>query len=217
MIAAGRFGDIFGRRGILQLGIALFTVFSVVAALAPGVEVLIAGRGLMGIGAALILPATLALIPPQFSGRDQLTAFGVWQAVAWGGQAIAPAIGGIITDTLGWSWLFWINLPLGVTAYPAHPGLHAGIRATPRRSRRIDWVGAGDHRDGASSPCCTPCTDGPSAGWSSPLDPRAVRRGRRSRGGLGVQVERHVKDPLVDLALFRLRAYDGALLGQPRR
>jgi MFS family permease len=61
---------------------------SIVAALPGGVGVLIVGRGLMGAGAAMILPATLALIPPQFSGKAQLTAFGVWQAVAWGGQAV---------------------------------------------------------------------------------------------------------------------------------
>ena len=85
VIAAGRFDDVFGRRRILQLGIVCFTAFSIVAALAPSVEVLIAGRGLMGIGAALILPATLALIPPQFSGRDQFTAFGVWRR--WPGAA----------------------------------------------------------------------------------------------------------------------------------
>ena len=81
----------------------------------------------MGVGAALILPATLALIPPQFSGRAQLTAFGVWQAVAWGGQAIAPAIGGVITDGPGWRWLFWINVPLGGHRVCDHPGRHAGV------------------------------------------------------------------------------------------
>jgi MFS family permease len=98
VIAAGKFGDVFGRRRMLELGIVLLAGFSVVAALAPDVGVLIAGRALMGVGAALILPATLALIPPQFSTAEQITAFGVWQAVAWGGQAVGPAIGGILTD-----------------------------------------------------------------------------------------------------------------------
>ncbi len=208
VIAAGRFGDIFGRRRILQLGIALFTVFSVVAALAPGVEVLIAGRGLMGIGAALILPATLALIPPQFSGRDQLTAFGVWQAVAWGGQAIAPAIGGIITDTLGWSWLFWINLPLGLTAFLLIRAFTPESRDA-KASRRIDWVGLVTIGIAVFA-LLYALTDGPSAGWSSPLI-LGLFAAAVVLAVVWVLVERHVKDPLVDLALFRLRAYDGAL------
>ncbi|MFD2416788.1 MFS transporter [Amycolatopsis pigmentata] len=69
VIAAGNFGDLFGRRRMLEAGLALLALFSVVAAVSPSAGVLVLGRGLMGIGAALVLPATLALIPPQFSGR----------------------------------------------------------------------------------------------------------------------------------------------------
>ncbi len=208
VIAAGRFGDVFGRRRILQLGIVCFTAFSIVAALAPGVEVLIAGRGLMGIGAALILPATLALIPPQFSARDQFTAFGVWQAVAWGGQAIAPAIGGVITDTLGWQWLFWINLPLGVAAFLI-------IRATTpesrddNASRHVDWVGLVTIGLAVFA-LLFALTDGPLRGWSSPLI-LGLFAATVILAVAWVFIERRVKDPLVDLSLFRLRPYDGAL------
>src|SRR6201999_3444437 len=140
VIAAGKFGDVFGRRRMLQLGIVLCAAFSVVAALAPGIGVLILGRGLMGIGAALILPATLALIPPQFSGRSQLVAFGAWQAVAWGGQAVGPAIGGAIADGLGWQWLFWINLPLCALALVVIRLLTPESR-DPGASRSVDWLG----------------------------------------------------------------------------
>ena len=101
----------------------------------------------MGIGAAAILPATLALIPVQFSGPAQLTAFGAWQAVAWGGQAVGPAIGGVITDTLGWEYLFWLNLPLAAVAVilirVATPGEQG------RRHVADDRLGgAGDDRAG---------------------------------------------------------------------
>lgn len=116
VIAAGRFGDVLGRRRMLLLGIATFGACSVVAALADGLPMLIVGRGLMGVGAALILPATLALIPPQFSGREQLTAFGIWQAVTWGGQAVGPAIGGVLTDALGWAWRALLTGPCLVVA-----------------------------------------------------------------------------------------------------
>ena len=208
VIAAGKFGDVFGRRAMLQLGIVVFAACSVVAALAPNAGVLILGRGLMGIGAALILPATLALIPPQFSGRDQLTAFGVWQAVAWGGQAVAPAIGGIITEGLGWAWLFWINVPLGIVTFLI-------IRMTtpesrdPQASSRIDWVGLVTIALAAFA-LLYALTDGPAAGWGSPLI-IGLFVASVVLVVVWVLVERKVAEPLVDLKLFRLRAYDGAL------
>jgi MFS family permease len=172
VIAAGKFGDIFGGRRVLMIGIVLFAGFSVVAALAQGLDVLIAGRALAGIGAAAILPATLALIPVQFSGASQLTAFGAWQAVAWGGQAVGPAIGGVITDSLGWSFLFWLNLPLAAVALDViriacrrttaphrqpgdepgfrrtqlPPGALAAERARVRRGRGGNADAAGDRR-----------------------------------------------------------------------
>ncbi len=209
VIAAGKFGDVFGRRRMLQLGIMLFALFSLVAALAPDVLLLITGRGLMGIGAALILPATLALIPPQFSGSAQLTAFGVWQAVAWGGQAVGPAIGGVITDGPGWRWLFWINLPLAALAFVV-------IRLTTPESRdpavssRVDWAGL-TTIGLAVFALLYALTDGPSAGWGSPL----VIGLLVATVALAIawyHIERRVREPLVDLRLFRLRAYDGALV-----
>ncbi len=208
VIAAGKFGDVFGRRRMLQVGILVFAGFSVVAALAPGPGALIAGRGLMGVGAALILPATLALIPPQFSGRDQLTAFGVWQAVAWGGQAVAPAIGGVITQTLGWAWLFWINVPLGIAAFLIIRAFTPESK-DPTASTRVDWVGLVTIALAAFA-LLYALTDGPAAGWASPLI-LGLFAATVLLVVLWVLVERHVREPLVDLTLFRLRPYDGAL------
>lgn len=208
VIAAGKFGDVFGRKAMLQLGIVTFAGFSIVAAVAPNAGMLIVGRGLMGLGAALILPATLALIPPQFSGKDQLTAFGVWQAVAWGGQAVAPAIGGVVTQDLGWPWLFWINLPLGLGAFVV-------IRVfTPESkdstaSSRVDWPGLVTI---ALAVFCLlyALTAGPDAGWGSTLI-LGLFAGAVILAVAWVLVERRVREPLVDLALFSLRPYDGAL------
>jgi EmrB/QacA subfamily drug resistance transporter len=208
VIAAGRFGDVFGRRRMLQLGIVAFCASSIVAGLAQGVGVLIAGRGLMGVGAALILPATLALIPPQFSGKAQLTAFGVWQAVAWGGQAVGPAIGGVVTDGLGWRWLFWMNLPLGLAAFLV-------IRAVtpesddPGASRHVDWPGLLSIGVAVFA-LLYALTAGPVRGWGDPLVVGlfvvAV-----VLAVAWVAIERRVAQPLVDLRLFGLRTFDGAL------
>ena len=208
VIAAGRFGDIFGQRRVLEIGIVLFASFSVVAALAPGVDVLITGRALMGIGAAAILPATLALIPVQFSGASQLTAFGVWQAVAWGGQAVGPAIGGVITDGLDWRWLFWMNLPLAAVA------LVIIRRVTPesrdeKSSRHIDWLGLVTIGLAVFA-LLYALTDGPAVGWTDPLV-LSLFVAAVVLAVAWVWIESRVAHPLVDLRLFRLRAYDGAL------
>jgi EmrB/QacA subfamily drug resistance transporter len=208
VIAAGKFGDVFGRRRMLLLGVVLFAGFSVVGALAPNLGVLIAGRALMGIGAALILPATLALIPPQFSWRALLTAFGVWQAVAWGGQAVAPAIGGVITDTIGWAWLFWINVPLGIAAF-AVIRVSTPESADPAASRRVDWPGLATIGLAVFA-LLYALTDGPSVGWSSPLV-LGLFAASVVLAVAWVLIERRVAEPLVDLSLFRLRPYDGAL------
>lgn len=208
VIAAGRFGDLFGRRRMLELGVALLTAFSVFAALSPTTGWLITGRGLMGLGAALILPASLALIPPEFSGRAEIAAFGVWQAVAWGGTTIGPALSGIITDGLGWRWLFWINIPVAVATL-------AVVRVTtpesrdPGASTHIDWLGL-------ASSCLAvfallyALTEGPSAGWGSPKIV-GLFVATAVLAMVWYQIERRVREPLVDMALFRLRAYNGAL------
>lgn len=208
VIAAGKFGDLFGRRLMLQLGSVLLAGFSVLAALAPSVEWLIVGRGLMGVGAALVLPASLALIPPEFSGRSEITAFAVWQAVAWGGLSLGPAIGGGLTDGLGWRWLFWINLPLAAISI-------AVVRLTTPESRdttvsrHVDWLGLAAIASAVFA-LLYALTEGPVLGWAS--TPVLVLFGATLvLGAAWYLIERRSATPLVDLRLFRLRAFDGAL------
>jgi EmrB/QacA subfamily drug resistance transporter len=208
VIAAGKFGDVFGRRRMLLLGVVLFAGFSAVAAVAQGPTLLIAGRGLMGAGAALMLPATLALIPPQFSGKAQLTAFGAWQAVAWGGQAVGPAYGGIVTEGLGWAWLFWLNLPLALVAYLVVRAATPESR-DPQASPRVDWPGLATI--GLAVFCLLyALTDGPNRGFGDPLIV-GLLVGAALLAAAWCLVETRVREPLVDLHLFSSRPYDGAL------
>ena len=209
VIAAGRFGDLFGRRRMLELGVVLFGVFSIVAAVAPSVGVLIAGRGLMGIGAALILPATLALIPPQFEGRDQAFAFAAWGAVAWVGQAAGPALGGAITDALGWRWLFWLVLPVAALTVVALR-LTTPESTDPNASRKIDvpgilTIGA------AAFALLFALTEGPDAGFTDPLVLGLIVASVLLTA-LWVWIEHRSSSPLVDLHIFVRRAFDGALV-----
>jgi EmrB/QacA subfamily drug resistance transporter len=209
VIAAGRFGDELGRRRVLEVGVVLFAACAVVGALAGGVGVLIAGRALMGIGAALILPTTLGLIPAQFSGRAALTAFGAWQATAWGGQAVAPTIGGVVTEAFGWRWLFWLNLPIALVALLV-------IRAVTPEARdadgplRIDVPGM--VTIGLAAFCLLyALTEGPDAGWGDPLVV-ALAVGAVVAAAAWWVVEARASYPLVDLSLFRRRTLDGALV-----
>ncbi|MEV5480074.1 MULTISPECIES: MFS transporter [Streptomyces] len=208
VIALGKFGDLFGRRRMLQLGVLLLALFSVPAALAPDVGWLVIGRALMGVGAALILPASLALIPPEFSGKAETVAFGVWQAVAWGGLSIGPALSGVITVGLGWRWLFWINLPLAALTFVVVQATTPESR-DEKATRTIDWLGLVAIVLAAFA-LLYALTEGPSVGWGDPLIVALFVATVALSVGWWF-IERRAAEPLVDLRLFRIRAYNGAL------
>jgi EmrB/QacA subfamily drug resistance transporter len=142
LVIGGRLGDIFGARRMFILGAALFAVGSFVASEAGSVPVLILGESLIeGIGASLMLPATLAIISTTFTGRERATAFAAWGATAGAAVAYGPVLGGWLTSDYSWRWCFRINL---VVAPLAVLGALLFMRRTPRaeRRQRIDVVGA---------------------------------------------------------------------------
>jgi len=116
LITLGRLGDVLGRRRMYLAGLALFVVASMLAGLAPTGDVLILARVLQGIGGAMILPATQAILNQNFQGRDRAIAFGIWGSVIGGVAAVGPLLGGFLTTYLSWRWAFFINLPVGLLA-----------------------------------------------------------------------------------------------------
>jgi MFS family permease len=116
MVPAGRIGDIFGRRKTLMAGIALFGVASALCALAPSVPLIIVFRGLQGLGAALIFPVSVSVLTNAFPGVKAGHAIGLAYGIAGLGNAAGPLIGGLLTDTVGWRWIFWLNVPLTVAS-----------------------------------------------------------------------------------------------------
>ncbi|MCP2371218.1 EmrB/QacA subfamily drug resistance transporter [Agromyces terreus] len=113
LLTAGRLGDRLGRRRAMVFGIALFLIGSLLAALSTSGSTLIIARLVQGVGGAFILPTTLSSVNATFRGRDRAVAFGVWGAVISGVAALGPLLGGWLTDSFGWQWIFLVNLPFG--------------------------------------------------------------------------------------------------------
>ena len=116
LLLGGALGDHFGRRLLLVIGTSLFTAASVLCALAPSLELLLAARAAQGVGAALLLPNSLALLNAAYEGEKRGRAVGIWAAAGAAAAAVAPLLGGWLVDNVGWPAIFYINIPLGLGA-----------------------------------------------------------------------------------------------------
>jgi EmrB/QacA subfamily drug resistance transporter len=117
LLLGGRAADLFGRQLLFVTGVVVFTAASLLNGLASTSNVLIGGRALQGLGAALVSPAALSIVTTTFAeGRERTRALGVWSAIAAGGGAVGLVVGGFLTEVLSWRWVFFINLPIGIAA-----------------------------------------------------------------------------------------------------
>lgn len=140
MLLGGRLADAFGARRLLLTGLVLFTLASLVTGLAANASVLIGGRLAQGVGAALLSPAALATITRTFHGAERNKALGIWAMLGGIGFAVGAMLGGVLTSGPGWSWVFFINVPVGLGILVLLPRL---LPASPTHGdRRIDVPGA---------------------------------------------------------------------------
>src|SRR4051794_22297332 len=116
LLTAGALGDPLRRRRVFSFGFGIFTFASFLCGIAGDPTLLNLARGLQGVGGAAMFATSLALIGQEFHGKDRATAFGVWGATIGGAVAIGPLVGGLITEHLGWEWIFFVNVPIGVLA-----------------------------------------------------------------------------------------------------
>src|SRR5215813_10389794 len=122
LMLGGRMSDLLGRRRVFLAGMTLFALASLAGGLAPSAGVLDAARAVQGIGAALLSPAALALVTVTFpAGRERNLALGIWGALAGIGGTLGVVAGGILVDSLGWEWIFFVNLPVAAIALIATP------------------------------------------------------------------------------------------------
>src|SRR4051794_23424513 len=133
LLLGGRLADLFGRRRVFIGGLILFSLASLAGGLAQSEGWLIAARSVQGLGAAIISPAALSIVTTTFAeGAERTRAMGVWGAVAGAGGAAGVLLGGILTDTAGWEWVLFVNVPIGLAAAALTPLLVAESRAPER-------------------------------------------------------------------------------------
>jgi MFS family permease len=142
LLLFGRAADLLGRRRMFLTGMALRVLASLLCGLAPSAGILVAGRALQGISAAIIAPAALSMVMNTFAeGAERNRALGIWGALGGAGATAGLLLGGIVTETLGWQWVFWINLPVGITVLTVAPAVLRESRG-PVRGRPFDLAGA---------------------------------------------------------------------------
>jgi len=139
LLLGGAAGDHFGRRRMLVAGIALFAIASVVCALAPGLPVLLAGRAGQGIGAAMLMPNSLAILGSAFSGEARGRAIGSWASAGAIASAIGPPLGGWLVETVGWRAIFYLNIPVAIAAILI---ARIWVAENAEGEQPLDWPGA---------------------------------------------------------------------------
>jgi len=141
LLVFGALADRFGRRRMLIIGMAIFTVSSVLAGFADSGELLIGARILQGFGGAMVLPTTLSLVNANFQGKERGIAFAIWGSTIGGMVAVGPVLGGWLTTDYSWRWAFGINIPLGILIIIGAL-LTVPESKQPRTGKVIDWAGA---------------------------------------------------------------------------
>ena len=200
MVPAGRIGDIFGRRRALLGGVALFAIASVLCALAPSAGAIVVFRALQGLGAAFIFPVSVSVLTNAFPAARSARAIGLAYGIAGLGNAAGPVVGGLLTQTVGWRWVFWLLVPLAASAF-AIGALTISESSDSTVPRRIDVTGLALITLGIG--LFTLTFDRAAAwGW---LSPATVAAFIVSVGFLVAFViaERRIRWPLVDLSLLR--------------
>jgi EmrB/QacA subfamily drug resistance transporter len=204
LLVGGSLGDQFGRRRVFVIGLVAFGATSVLCAVAPSVELLIAARALQGIAGALLVPGSLAIVAATFEGAERGRAVGTW--TAWTGIAtvIGPAGGGALIGLLSWRAIFWVNIPL--IAFTVALTLHA-VRESrdPEAFHGVDWAGIGLSVAGLGGPVFA-LIEQPTHGWGDPLVWIPLVAGVACLAFF-LLWEARARHPMLELSLFGIRNF----------
>jgi EmrB/QacA subfamily drug resistance transporter len=205
LLTAGSLGDRLGRRRVFSLGFGVFTFASFLCGISGDPTLLNLARGLQGVGGAAMFATSLALIGQEFHGRDRATAFGVWGATIGGAVAIGPLVGGVLTEHLGWQWIFFVNIPIGITAIALTELRLANVAAQDPEPIDIPGVVTWSV---ALFLLILGLIRGNPDGWGSPQILAALI-GSVVLLAVFVAIEQRSAHPMLDLTLFRKPAFNG--------
>jgi EmrB/QacA subfamily drug resistance transporter len=206
LLLGARAGDLFGRRRVFLTGIAIFTLSSLVAGLAPAGWVLLAARAVQGGGAALAAPSALSLLTTVFAeGAQRVRAIGLYTTVSAAGGATGLVAGGLLTQLVSWRWVMFVNVPIGVTIWLLG---RVVIAETERRHGRFDLVGALTSTLGVTGVVFALVQAG-STGWTGPLTVSAFTGGVVLLALFLLQ-ERRAEEPILPLRLLAHRTRSSA-------
>ncbi len=206
LLTGGAISDLIGRRRVFFAGLVVFTCSSAVCGLSSSPLMLNLARAVQGVGGALMFSTSLALIAQAFHGRDRGTAFGVFGAVTGAAVAIGPVLGGIITSGIGWKWIFFVNIPIGIVAVAVT--LTQVAESKDPNARGVDWVGLISF-SGALFLLVYALSQGNEKGWGSTLIVSFLI-GAAALLTVFVAAERMQSRPMLDLSLFKRPAFTGA-------
>jgi EmrB/QacA subfamily drug resistance transporter len=208
LLLGGRIADLLGRRRMFMAGLTLFTVSSLLDGLAWSEGSLIAFRSLQGLGAALLAPAALSLLTTTFpEGRERNLALGIWGAVSGSGAAAGVLLGGALTSALSWSWIFFVNIPVGVAVLGLSPWLLREGRAALDH-RHFDVAGAASITGGLML-LVYALTRASQHGWAT-ASTAGLLAASAALVGSFIVIELRSPAPLLPLRIFRLRTLSGS-------
>ncbi len=210
LLLGGRFADLLGRRRILMLGLGAFTGASLGCALSTGDVLLIAMRAAQGLGAAMMIPAALSIVMNMFKeGAERNKALGIWGGLGAAGGTVGLIAGGVITRYVGWQYIFYLNVPIGIAALVLAPRIVPDSRLVGPR-RRFDLAGAITGTGGLVL-LVDALSQAPQYGWNAT---RTIVLLAASAAALVtfLVIETRVEDPVVPLSIFRLRTLAAANL-----
>jgi EmrB/QacA subfamily drug resistance transporter len=216
LLVGGRVADVFGRRRVFLIGLAVFTVSSLAAGLADSGGLLIGARAVQGLGAAMMMPATLAIILATFTNaRERTAAIGIWGAVGALALALGPVIGGIISQHIHWGWIFLINVPVGVVTMAIAIGSIAESRAERgldggSLARRLDFPGLVSSAL-ALFALTYALIEGQNFGWTSTSIVAAFAVAFTGLAAF-LLIEARTEHPMVALPMFRSREFSGGIV-----
>jgi EmrB/QacA subfamily drug resistance transporter len=198
LLTGAALGDRLGRRRMLCAGLAVFTLASAAAALSPTIGVLIAARALQGAGAAMVMPLTLTLVSEAFPPARRGMAIGIWASAGGLSGAIGPIVGGVVVQSVGWHWIFWINVPIGLVLIPIAA---LKVRESFGGQPRLDLAGLALASAGLFGILWGLVRAG-TAGWAGGEVLGALAGGTLVTAGF-LLWERRSPSPMLPLAMFR--------------